>query len=372
MMTNTVALQKCYEYNFEEVYKSIISLLELVPPPDFKGKTVLLKPNILYPKKPELAVCTHPVVVGAVVKALVEKGAGKVLVGEAPAIANSTYAAKTVGMYDQVVANGGEWADFSKSVEVPCPDGKIVKKFNFAEPFLQADLVVSLSKLKSHQFMSYTGAMKNLFGLIVGLEKAEQHYRFPNKETFGEFLTDLNVTANAQYAIMDAIVGMDGPGGPGSGNPIKLNFLAASDNILALDWKCASLVGYNPHRIPNLESALKRGVWLSSEKDITTVGENESNCKCPNFKIVKNPSKTLQIMIPGWVNFIAKKFFEKTPNFNPKKCVRCGRCKQICPAHIIELNGKNKTANLTDKSKCLHCFCCHEICPEDAIKLKRF
>ena len=43
MMTNTVALQKCYEYNFEEVYKSIISLLELVPPPDFVGKTVLLK-----------------------------------------------------------------------------------------------------------------------------------------------------------------------------------------------------------------------------------------------------------------------------------------------------------------------------------------
>jgi ferredoxin len=171
---------------------------------------------------------------------------------------------------------------------------------------------------------------------------------------------------------MDAIVGMDGPGGPGSGNPIKLNFLAASDNILALDWKCASLVGYNPHRIPNLDAALKRGVWLSSEKDITTVGENESNCKCPNFKIVKNPSKTLQIMIPGWVNFIAKKFFEKTPRFNSKKCVRCGRCKQICPAHIIELSGKNKTANLTDKSKCLHCFCCHEICPEDAIKLKRF
>ena len=331
-MTNTVALQKCYEYNFEEVYKSILTLLDLVPPPDFVGKTVLLKPNILYPKKPELAVCTHPVVVGAAVKAFVDKGAGKVLVGEAPAIANSTHAAKTVGMYDQVVANGGEWADFSKSVEVPCPNGKIVPKFNFAEPFLQADLVVSLSKLKSHQFMSYTGAMKNLFGLMVGLEKAEQHYRFPNKETFGEFLTDLNISANAQYAIMDAIVGMEGNGPTGgtprpigailaSANPhhldmvaagmIGLNFLAASDNILALDWKCASLVGYNPHRIPNLDASLKRGVWLSSEKDITTIGENESNCKCPNFKIVKNPSKTLQIMIPGWVNFIAKKFFEK-------------------------------------------------------------
>ena len=48
---------------------------------------------------------------------------------------------------------------------------------------------------------------------------------------------------------------MDGPGGPGSGTPIHLGFLAASDNILALDWECASLVGYNPHKIVNLEDA---------------------------------------------------------------------------------------------------------------------
>ena len=50
-MTTTVALQKCSEYNFDDVYKSIQSLMSLVPPPDVKGKTVLLKPNILYPKK---------------------------------------------------------------------------------------------------------------------------------------------------------------------------------------------------------------------------------------------------------------------------------------------------------------------------------
>ena len=74
-MTTTVALQKCSEYNFDDVYKSIQELLKLVPPPDVKGKTVLLKPNILYPKKPELAVCTHPVVVGACVKCFVEMGA---------------------------------------------------------------------------------------------------------------------------------------------------------------------------------------------------------------------------------------------------------------------------------------------------------
>lgn len=371
-MSNTVALVKCRDYIFEEVFASIKKMMELVPPPDVTGKTVLLKPNILYPKKPEMAVCTHPVVVGACVKAFKERGAKKIIVGESPAIANSTSAAKSTGMYDQVIQNGGEWVDFHEHTDVKCPDGKISKQFNFAIQFLEADLVVSVAKLKSHQLMAYTGAMKNLFGLMIGLEKAQQHYRFPNKEDFGAFLTDLNVAAKSGYAIMDAIVGMEGPGGPGSGDPIHLGFLAASDNILALDWKCSSLVGYNPHTIVNLEDALKRKIWLNSEKDIKVVGEKEASVKNTNFKIVKEPSATLQKMIPGFVNFLANKIFIRTPHISPKKCQKCGRCVQICPPHLLKLEGKQGTAVLTDKGKCLHCFCCHEICPFDAIKLKRF
>lgn len=371
-MTTTVALHKCAEYDFEKVLAGIKELMTLVPPPDVKGKTVLLKPNILYPKAPELAVCTHPVVVGAAVKAFVDLGAARVIAGESPAIANSTLAAKTTGMYDQVINNGGQWADFKEPVALACPDGKIVKSLNFAKQFLEADIVVSLSKLKSHQLMSYTGAMKNLFGLMIGLEKAQSHYRFSDKNDFAAFLTDICVTAKPQYAIMDAIVGMEGPGGPGSGDPIKLGFLAASDNILALDWKCASLVGYNPHNIANLEDALRRGTWLKNEAEIKCAGAAEEDCRCSTFKIVKEPSETLQKMVPGWVNFLANKVFIKTPSFNVKKCRKCRRCEQICPAHIIKMTGRNGIAQLTDRSKCLHCFCCHEICPHDAIKLKRF
>lgn len=370
-MTKTVALQKCEDYVFEEVYASIEKLMELVPPPDVKDKVVLLKPNILYPKKPELAVCTHPVFVGAVVKAFVARGAKKVIAGESPAIANSTSAAKSTGMYDQVVENGGEWADFHDHIVVSCPEGHVVKQFNFASQYEEADLVVSLSKLKSHQLMSYTGAMKNLFGLMIGLEKAQSHYRFPGKKEFGGFLTDLVVAAKPGYAIMDAIVGMEGPGGPGGGDPIKLGFLAASDNILALDWKCASLVGYNPHLVVNLEDALQRGIWLNSESEITTVGAPESECQNLNFKIVKDPSETLGKMMPKALDLLAKTVFTKTPHFNAAKCKKCQRCKQICPAQIIKMDGKDGTATLADRKKCLHCFCCHEICPYDAIKLRR-
>ena len=330
-MTKNVALAKCSDYDFEMVFSSVKKLFELVPPGNVCGKRVLLKPNILYPKKPELAVCTHPIVVGAVVKAFVELGA-HVFVGESPAIANSTNAAKATGMFDMVVQNGGLWLDFKECAVVECPDGKIVKQFNFAKDFCDVDMVVSVAKLKSHQLMAYTGVMKNLFGLMVGLEKAEMHYRFPKKSDFAAFLTDLNLAAKPSYAIMDAIVGMEGPGGPGGGDPVQLGFLAASDNILALDWKCASLVGYNPHSITNLEEALNRHIWLDSPDEICVLGEKESDCRCEHFKIVKEPSPTLQKMVPSVVNFLANKIFVKTPFILWKKCKKCGRCKKICPA----------------------------------------
>ena len=109
-------------------------------------------------------------------------------------------------MYEHVVNNGGEWVEFNNHIVVTCENGKVAVQFNFAEPFAKADLVVSLAKLKSHQLMSYTGAMKNLFGLVIGLEKAQCHYRFDDKKDFGALLTDLNISAMASYAIMDAIV----------------------------------------------------------------------------------------------------------------------------------------------------------------------
>jgi formate hydrogenlyase subunit 6/NADH:ubiquinone oxidoreductase subunit I len=77
-------------------------------------------------------------------------------------------------------------------------------------------------------------------------------------------------------------------------------------------------------------------------------------------------------MVPRWVDFLAKKVFVKTPKFSARKCKSCGRCEQICPAHIINLEGRHGTAQLIDKTKCLHCFCCHEICSFGAIKLRRF
>jgi len=375
-MTTTVALQKCSGYDFDTVYEAVQQLLELVPPPDVRGKTVLLKPNILSPKKPECAVCTHPVVVGAVVKAFAGLGASRVIVGESPAVGSSIAAAKATGMYEEVIHNGGEWADFGAAqINVDCTQGKLVKSFMFAAQFAQADVVVSLAKLKTHQLMSYTGAMKNLFGLMVGLKKAQTHYRFPSKKEFGMFLVDLNIAAHATYSIMDAVVGMEGRGGPGNGDPVHLGFLAASDNIAALDWECSSIVGYNPHDIVYLEDALQRGIWFKSPEQIQTAGGAVEDVKPASFKIVKDAVPVLREMLPSWLDTAAKAVFSRHPVFTGKSCVHCGRCIEICPVHILSFAADKKNEKhvvVSDRSKCLHCYCCHEICPANAVSLRHF
>lgn len=369
----TVAIQKCSDYDFNKVYDAIEKLLELEPPPEVKGKTVLIKPNMLSPKKPEAAVCTHPVVVGAVVKAFVVRGAN-VIVGESPATANSTLAAKTVGTYDQVINNGGKWVPFDECATINCDDGKIVKSFEFAKPFLEAYVVVSVAKLKSHQLMSYTGAMKNLFGLVVGLKKAQTHFRFPKREDFSSFIVDLNIAAKAQYAIIDAIVGMEGKGGPGNGDPIQLGFLASSKNILALDCACSSIVGYKPENVIYLKEALNRKIWLNDLSEIKYAGASPKEVKPKNFKIVVDSTTLRQAkIIPQWLYDAAVPFMRKSPSFIKDKCVNCGKCVEICPPHVLKfIPYKNKKRVVVERKNCIHCFCCHEVCPVAAIKLVHF
>jgi uncharacterized protein (DUF362 family)/NAD-dependent dihydropyrimidine dehydrogenase PreA subunit len=375
-MTNTVAFSKCNNYEEENICSCVKKLFDLVPPPDVKGKVVLIKPNILSPKKPEAAVCTNPVVVGAAVKCFAELGAKEVIVGESPAVTPSLYSAKATNMLSQVEKNGGHWVDFSDSENLEIPDGIMAKKVSVASQFFKADIIVSCAKLKTHQLMYYTGAMKNLFGFMVGLSKAKQHYVFPNKNDFGEFITDLNIAIKADYAIMDAVVAMEGPGGPGNGEPVSLNFLAASDNLLALDWKCAELVGYNPYNIPNLNSALKRKKWLNAPEEIQTAGTPLSEIKPKSFKIVQEASAaiTLRRMLPKWLDNIANFILVKNPHFTKgSKCIRCGKCIEICPPKTLKFSSGEKSSKkryvTIDRDKCIHCYCCHEICPADAIKL---
>jgi uncharacterized protein (DUF362 family)/Pyruvate/2-oxoacid:ferredoxin oxidoreductase delta subunit len=381
-----VTFVSCDNYDKEKVYAAIERMMVDVPPPDVNGKTVLLKPNIVDARKPERAACTHPSIVYAAIKAFFKRGAVKVLVGDSPITVDGKLAAQVSGIYNAVIEAGGTWVDFKNAIEIACPEGKVTKSVVITDIFTQVDMVVTLPKLKTHKLMAYTGAMKNLFGLLVGETKQHIHYRYPVKKDFAAFLTDLNSAVKPKYGIMDGILAMSGEDGPTNGIPTQLGVLAASDNVLALDWMCASLVGYDPMRIENLADALERKIWFSSSSDIQLKGDDFVALKPKEFAIAKNvrqgtvferkPDRLYIKIARKIVNVTEHAPFSylrinhlirKYPYFL-EACIVCGTCVSICPAKALSV--RNKKIKL-DKSKCIRCCCCHEICPKNAIDIKR-
>ncbi len=382
-MKDKVAIVKCSSYSPLELYNSIKTAIYLSlgakdnlsnqenKSLNFKGKTVLLKPNILYGVSPEKAVTTHPEFVKQCILCIKEMDAGKIIVGDSPGYQSSDSAGKKSGIIKAVTEAGAEWDDFSESAEVKNPLGLLVKSFNLASAVKKADIIISLPKMKTHQLLYYTGGMKNLFGLVPGLQKSAFHLRFQERELFAKMIVDLNLSIKPVFTIMDAVTAMEGPG-PGSGTPKHVGLILASNNILALDIAASSIMGYSPIEIPFIAEALGRKEWLRNISDFETAGEKIEDVKIHDFKKIKilNDITMFRSRMPFTLYKILRKSIVKRPVIKHGKCIKCGNCVEICPAKAIKIITLAEKKMVIDYKKCITCYCCHEICPAKAINIK--
>ena len=372
-MKNKVAIVKCSSYSPSEiaaVLRSAVKLSENFP--DVKGKKILLKPNILSASAPEKAVTTHPEFVKQCVILLKELGAAEVMAGDSPGYHSSAAGGKKSGIMDAVTGAGGRWIDFADPVKLKNPSGKLVKSFNLASVINEADMIINLPKMKNHQLLYMTGGMKNLFGLIPGIEKSSYHLRFAERTLFARMIVDLNLLVKPAFTIMDAVTAMEGPG-PGSGKPRHAGLILASSNILALDIAAVKIMGYRPHDIPVIAEALDRKKWLDSENDFETAGEKIEDAVIHDFRRIQILSDMTMFRdkMPGFLYNFLRRTAVPRPLFDHDKCIECGYCVRICPAGALTLpTGPDSRVHI-DYKKCINCYCCHEICPAKAISIKR-
>ncbi len=374
-MNKNISIIKCNNYNFESVFKAVSkAVLESGGFPDIEGKTVLLKPNLLYPVSPEKAVTTHPAVLSAVIRLVKEKKPLRVIVGDSPGIASTEIAGKKSGLKKVAEDLEVEWIEFNKPTLLENREGKIQKQFFPAKIVCESDVIISIPKLKTHEMMYYTGAMKNLFGTIPGLNKSKFHFNFPEKDDFASMIVDLNLALKSSYAIMDAITAMEGPG-PGSGYPKHVGLILASSNLLALDITASELIGYNSMDIPILKIATENGYWLKNKEEIIQTGENPNDVKPVDFKrvkVLKDPG-FIKNTLPDFIYKFIRNLYIPRPFFLQRKCIGCGKCIEICPAEALKFKEsvKRKTIRI-NYDKCIRCYCCHEVCPVEAIRISRF
>lgn len=337
----------------------------------FKSASVLLKPNILLASAPERAATTHPAVVRAAIRIARDYGARRVMVGDSPGWQPTGMAAAKAGIAELARSEEAELADFSQGVELDLPEGSLIKRFELARPVVEAELVVNLPKLKTHGLMYYTGAVKNLFGCIPGLKKSAFHLRFPGRKEFAAMLADLYLAVKPSVHLMDAVVGMEGPG-PNAGRPREIGLILASASGFALDWVAAGLIGYAPKDIPYLSHAAADPRYGFEPAGIRYAGEDPKARVIHDFERIRvlKDNDIFKNHLPPWAHRLVKNLSVARPFFSAERCVRCSACVKICPAKCLEL-GPGARAPAIDYGACIRCYCCHEVCPADAIRLRR-
>ena len=153
-MNNKVSRVKCERYSeVQRAVEEAVALLGGIEKFVKKGDKVVIKPNLVSKKKPDEAVTTNPELLHAVI-VMAEKAGGIVTIAESPG--GPYNAAALRGVYsvcgvDKAIEGTNAKLNFDTGFrEVHFPEGRTVKNIPIINPILDADVIISLPKLKTH------------------------------------------------------------------------------------------------------------------------------------------------------------------------------------------------------------------------------
>jgi uncharacterized protein (DUF362 family) len=225
-------------------------------PDQWRGKRVLLKPNLVEPTRDCPHMTTHPAMIVATAEVFRRWGAS-VKVGEAPGHVRDTELALVESGVQEALDDARlEFADLNYE-DAGWVDNagraSALKGLYFPRTVLEADLMVSLPKLKTHHWVGMTASMKNLYGLLPGIK-----YGWPKNVLhhagIPQTVVDINASVPRTVAVVDAIDCMEGDG-PIMGSLKQMGLVVIGTNLPAVDATCARLMGLRPQRINYLRLA---------------------------------------------------------------------------------------------------------------------
>jgi uncharacterized protein (DUF362 family) len=238
-----------------------------------RGRTVVLKPNLVE-VEPGSCINTHPLLVHAALEAFLAAGAASVRIAEGPGHRRNTLdLADAAGYFSTIPKFEDLFVDLNVDDVTrvrPRTQFSGLPQWYLANTALGADLLVSMPKMKTHHLVGATLSMKNLFGTvpgaICGWPKNALHWA-----GIAECIADLHAIFPRKFAIVDAIVGMDG-NGPIQGDPKPVGVVVTGDDPVSVDATCCRVMGIDPFRVgylrlaaPNLTRIAEQGILQTGE-----------------------------------------------------------------------------------------------------------
>lgn len=360
-----VVIEDAEYENVMEVMPKVIAHF----PIDWSGKRVLVKPNMLghFNFNENSGSTTHPAVVRAIVKSLRNKGAD-VIVGDNPALQGLKENQRCARRSGILEAAEGAYKNISDdTVEVEMKDSKLLDRLIISKDVLDVDYLVNAPRFKTHIFTTLSGAVKNLFGIVVGGDKPKVHMNAPNNEAFSEALVDIYQIRPPELTIMDGIIGMEGNGPSTSGKLRHIGKILASDNAVSLDAVMCHMMGLRPERVNYMKTAIERNLGIIDPHQMDLIGEL---AVLPRFKLPFGfiANTRIGMTINRWLTGI---WIQNKVVINNDLCKKCYKCTEVCPPEAMEVLQKKDYPKVNQET-CIRCYCCTEVCPESAIEVKGF
>jgi uncharacterized protein (DUF362 family)/NAD-dependent dihydropyrimidine dehydrogenase PreA subunit len=329
-----------------------------------RGDKVLLKPNLLSGKHPDTCVTTHPSLVKAVTQ-LVQEAGGIPAIGDSPGVGGLGRVAAEAGIAEVAEELGCPLVEFKDVAEIKTDAAYIFRRFELAKTVLETDVIINLPKVKTHTQTLLTLGVKNIFGCIPGMRKAQWHLKAGNNHSyFAGMLAELCQIVKPALTIVDGVNGMEG-NGPSNGDPRPLGLILAGANPHALDATICQIIGVPPEELLTLQAAHERGFEGTDPQRIEVLGQQVKDLAVSPFRL---PARfDVQWNLPGFIKRPLKNIFTPKPIITRDLCKACGACAEACPPQAISLSDKKVEI---DYHQCIRCYCCQEVCPEGAVRIQ--
>jgi uncharacterized protein (DUF362 family) len=249
-----------------EVAREIISGSGVDP----RGRTVFIKPSFVYPSHtPEtVGVVTQPAFIRGVCLAFNDMGARRVLVGEDSVLGPSRAAFYAMGIYPYIHGIATPvYFDEERHIRVEVPDPRIQGSFVVPAIWPEADLFVSLPKIKVNQFAKVTLSVKNNLGFQRQADRCKNH----SDGKLQEKIADLYRVRPPDLVLADSIVAGEGQG-PMLARPVELGVMIGGSNGIAVDSVACRLMGIDPFQIEHLNYLREAGIGPVDPRDVEVVG----------------------------------------------------------------------------------------------------
>ena len=256
------------------------------------GDLVIIKPNLVISMAAETG-ATVDWRVSRAVADLVRERKGRAVIGESCGTGGDTEKVFQKTGHAALRERGYEVVDFKKieNVEVSIPNAQVIQKVQIPVLVKQADAIINIPKIKTHDQIPMSGALKNMKGALAEREKNRLH-----KDGLNQGVAEINALLRPKLVVFDGIIGQEGLG-PVFGDPVEMDLIIAADDQVAVDTVVCHIMEIDPKQVLCIRYAEEMGLGTSDLEKIEIIGKKINDVK----RRFKSPEEDIKkIEVPGF------------------------------------------------------------------------